>query len=39
MFSSISNFYRDLIWGAVLVLVLIFNYVNNKREQNRLIRQ
>jgi simple sugar transport system permease protein len=39
MFSGVSNFYRDLIWGAVLVLVLIFNYVNNKREQNRLMRQ
>jgi simple sugar transport system permease protein len=33
MFENISNFYRDIIWGGVLILVLIFNYVINKREQ------
>lgn len=33
MFENISNFYRDLIWGALLILVLIFNYMIDKREQ------
>lgn len=39
MFENISNFYRDIIWGGVLILVLIFNYVINKREQNKLVKQ
>lgn len=39
MFENVSNFYRDLIWGGVLILVLISNYVINKREQNKLIKQ
>lgn len=29
MFNNISNFYRDIIWGGVLILVLIFNYMIN----------
>ncbi|WP_256761997.1 ABC transporter permease [Cohnella sp. WQ 127256] len=36
MFENISNFYRDIIWGGVLVLVLVFNYYINKREQRKL---
>lgn len=32
MFSFISNFYRDLIWGAVLLAVLLYNYISNKRQ-------
>jgi simple sugar transport system permease protein len=39
MFENISNFYRDIIWGGVLILVLIFNYIINKREQNKLVKQ
>jgi simple sugar transport system permease protein len=39
MFENISNFYRDIIWGGVLILVLIFNYVINKREQSKLVKQ
>ena len=34
MFSSISSFYRQLIWGAVLIIIMIVNYfvsVRNKR--------
>lgn len=27
MFPSISNYYRDLIWGVALISVLIINYV------------
>lgn len=38
MFENISNFYRDIIWGGVLILVLIFNYVINKREQAKLLK-
>lgn len=35
MFENVSNFYRDIIWGAVLILVLVSNYVINKREQKK----
>ncbi|MDR0653699.1 MAG: ABC transporter permease [Synergistaceae bacterium] len=31
MFPRISNFYRDLIWGLVLILVIIYNMTRNKR--------
>lgn len=27
MFPQISNFYRSIIWGAVLILVVIYNHV------------
>lgn len=30
-FPSISNYYRDLIWGAALLLVLVFNVEISKR--------
>lgn len=36
MFPSISNFYRDLIWGAVLILVMAYNYISNSRHQKKL---
>lgn len=36
MFPTISNFYRDLIWGLVLILVMVFNYVSNSRRQKKL---
>jgi simple sugar transport system permease protein len=39
MFENISNFYRDIIWGGVLILVMIFNYAINKREKNKLVNQ
>jgi simple sugar transport system permease protein len=39
MFENISNFYRDIIWGGVLILVMIFNYAINRREQNKLVKQ
>lgn len=35
MFENVSNFYRDLIWGGVLIAVLIFNYVVSKKENNK----
>jgi simple sugar transport system permease protein len=30
MFSGVSNFFRNLIWGTVLLLVMIFNYLSNQ---------
>ena len=30
MFAQISNFYRDIFWGIILVLVLIINHYANK---------
>lgn len=32
MFQNISNFYRQIIWGALLVIILIMNHYINKRE-------
>lgn len=29
MFPFLSNFYRDLIWGVVLILVMAYNHVSN----------
>lgn len=36
MFPSISNYYRDLIWGAALILILIANHLLNKRKTKKL---
>lgn len=36
MFPQISNYYRDLIWGAALILVLIVNFTIDKRNSKRL---
>lgn len=30
MFPQISNFYRSIIWGAVLILVMIYNHISEK---------
>ncbi|MCM3693908.1 ABC transporter permease [Neobacillus niacini] len=38
MFPQISNFYRDMIWGIALILVLIINYVLNKKSEAKLMR-
>ncbi len=38
MFPGISNFYRDLIWGLVLIAVMIYNYISNKRHKEKLQR-
>lgn len=35
MYESISNFYRQIIWGALLIFVLIYNYVINEREKKK----
>lgn len=31
MFQNISNFYRQIIWGALLIIILIMNHYINKR--------
>lgn len=38
MFPSISNFYRELIWGAMLIIVMAYNYISNTREQRKKIK-
>lgn len=35
MYESISNFYRQIIWGALLIFVLIYNHVVNEREKKK----
>ncbi len=35
MFPNISNFYRDIIWGSLLILVLITNLYIDKRTLKR----
>lgn len=36
MFPQISNFYRNIIWGAVLVLVVIYNHVSEQRRMKKM---
>ena len=36
MFPSISNYYRDLIWGMALIGVLIINFVLDRRRTQKL---
>ena len=33
MYESISNFYRQIIWGGLLIFVLIYNHIVNEREK------
>ncbi|GAB6275616.1 MAG: ABC transporter permease [Rectinema sp.] len=39
MFNNISNFYRDVIWGGVLILVLVFNKLLSWRNERRAVRK
>ncbi len=39
MFNNVSNFYRDVIWGGVLILVLVFNYFFSHRADRRAVRK
>ncbi|MDA8408801.1 MAG: ABC transporter permease [Treponema sp.] len=39
MFNSISNFYRDVIWGGVLILALVFNQLLSRRAERRGLRR
>jgi len=38
MFPNISNFYRSIIWGAVLILVVIYNHISAKYRTKKLER-
>lgn len=35
MFPDISNFVRNLIWGGVLLLVMVFNHISGKQRAKR----
>jgi simple sugar transport system permease protein len=39
MFNQVSNFYRDVIWGGVLILVLVFNRLLSARAERRAMRK
>jgi len=39
MIESISTFYRQIIWGTLLLFVLIFSYVNNQLDIKRAMRK
>ncbi|MGA2477511.1 MAG: hypothetical protein ABSG63_02030 [Spirochaetia bacterium] len=39
MFEKVSNFYRDVIWGGVLILVLVFNRLISQRAERRAARR
>lgn len=38
MFPNISNFYRSIIWGAVLLLVMSYNHLSNRFAQKRKVQ-
>lgn len=38
MYEDISNFYRQIIWGGLLIFVLIYNYVVNEREKKQALK-
>jgi simple sugar transport system permease protein len=37
MFNNVSNFYRDVIWGGVLILVLVFNWLLSRRAERKAV--
>lgn len=39
MFPQMSNFYRSIIWGAVLILVVIYNHVSSNNRIKKMARQ
>lgn len=38
MFPNMSNFYRSIIWGAVLILVVIYNHISGNLRTKQLER-
>lgn len=38
MYEDISNFYRQIIWGGLLIFVLIYNYVASEREKKQAMK-
>ncbi|CEM61802.1 ABC transporter permease [Treponema phagedenis] len=39
MFENLSNFYRDIIWGLILIAVLVSNYFINQIETKKYEKQ
>lgn len=39
MFPQISNFYRNIIWGAVLILVMIYNHLSENYRIKKMAQQ
>lgn len=39
MFPQMSNFYRSIIWGIVLLLVVIYNHISENQRLRRMARQ
>jgi simple sugar transport system permease protein len=39
MFNNVSNFYRDVIWGGVLILVLVVNYALAHLNERRSVKK
>jgi simple sugar transport system permease protein len=39
MFENVSNFYRDVIWGGDLILVLVFNRLLSQRAERRALKR
>lgn len=35
MFNNLSTFYRDIVWGALLLIMLVINYVLDAKRQTR----
>lgn len=35
MYEDVSNFYRQILWGALLLIVLIYNHFISEREKNK----
>lgn len=38
MYEDISNFYRQIIWGGLLIFVLIYNYIASEREKKQAMK-
>jgi simple sugar transport system permease protein len=39
MFPGVSNFFRNLIWGSVLLLVMIFNHISRQGYLKKLLQK
>ena len=39
LFPSVSNYYRDMIWGVALIGVLILNFHIDARKTKKLSQQ
>ena len=38
MFENVSNFYRDVIWGGVLILVLVMNFAVTEMKRRKALK-